>query len=77
MSWLSTSSKQNSATNDQSSRALPDFAEKDDALIKNTAVYLPPNHAFHNGMINVVLWFHGFSLKTSETLSSRSTPAWR
>jgi hypothetical protein len=36
------------------------FAEKDDAPIKNTAVYLRPNHAFHNGKINVVLWFHGF-----------------
>ena len=36
------------------------FAEKDNACIKDTAIFLPLSHPFDKRVVDVVLWFHGY-----------------
>ncbi|MBL8793760.1 MAG: hypothetical protein JNM56_07645 [Planctomycetia bacterium] len=44
------------------------FAEKDHAPIRDTGVYLPPQHDFKQDTVNVVLWFHGFYVQNVRDL---------
>jgi hypothetical protein len=44
------------------------FAEKADAPGKDTGVYLPPNHPFDKGTVDVVVWFHGFYVSDARDL---------
>lgn len=44
------------------------FAEKENACIKDTCLYLPPNHSFTSDTVNVVLWLHGFYVRNARDL---------
>jgi hypothetical protein len=44
------------------------FAEKENACILDTGIFLPPNHSFSSSTVNVVLWFHGFYVQNARDL---------
>jgi hypothetical protein len=44
------------------------FAEKDNACIKDTGVYLPPAHSYSTSTVDVVLWFHGYYVQNARDL---------
>jgi hypothetical protein len=44
------------------------FAEKGNAPLRDTGIYLPPNHSFGSGTVNVVLWLHGYYVQNARDL---------
>jgi hypothetical protein len=44
------------------------FAEKENACIKDTGIYLPPAHAFDDDTVDVIFWFHGFYVENVKEL---------
>jgi hypothetical protein len=44
------------------------FAEKENAFMKDTGIYLPPDHSFSSDSINAVLWLHGFYVHNARDL---------
>ena len=46
------------------------FAEGKHACTKETGVYLPPNHQDQSDKLNVILWLHGYYVKSVRNLLS-------
>lgn len=49
-------------------KGITAFAEKENACIMDTGIFLPPNHSFNNDTVNVVLWFHGYYVQSAKDL---------
>ncbi len=49
------------------------FAEKENACIMDTGIYLPPAHSPSDATVNVVLWFHGFYVENARDLMHPSS----
>ena len=51
------------------------YAEGDNACLRETGMYFPPNHSFGSTKLNVVLWMHGFYVHSARDLLHGIEPA--
>jgi hypothetical protein len=49
-------------------KGITAFAEKENACIHDTGIYLPPGHSFSSSTVNIVVWFHGFYVQNARDL---------
>ncbi|HSA47985.1 MAG TPA: hypothetical protein P5552_16030 [Candidatus Competibacteraceae bacterium] len=49
------------------------FADKENACTQETGIYFPPSHQKNNNNLNVILWLHGYYVKSPRNLFNPSS----